>query len=348
MQYKDYIVEDFLFDEFFVRWVKNPGPETEHFWELWIEKNQDKIQTINKAREIINSIKYKNRYKPSEDEYNEALEHILKPHTSWFQLDSYKKNNRLASIVRYAAVFIILISFSALMVYLNIQDTNAENTPYAELIEKQNPNGQKSTIKLEDGTIVRLNSGSKLSYQKVFESQERRVTLEGEAFFDVKRDESRPFIVETKNLTTTVLGTSFNIKAYRQEGKCSVAVVSGKVKVRMRDDSSISGNKYILLNKNQMATYNLSDNSITKKESISNEVFSWKDNIIHFDHAEFSFITSTLSRWYGVEFIMNSTNSFAGRFSAKYNNETLDLVLEGLKGEYDFEYEIEGEKVYIY
>ena len=106
MQYEDYKVEDFLFDEFFVRWIKNPGPETEHFWESWIEKNQEKIQTINEAREIINSIKYKNRYEPSEEEYNEALEHILKQHTSWTQLDSYKKNDGLTSMVRYAAAFL--------------------------------------------------------------------------------------------------------------------------------------------------------------------------------------------------------------------------------------------------
>lgn len=348
MQYEDYNVEDFLFDEFFVRWVKNPGPETEHFWESWIEKNQEKIQTINEAREIICSIRYKNRYSPTKEEYNESLEHILKQHTSWSQLDSYKKNDRLTPMVRYAAVLLAIISFSALMVYMNIRNPIVETNQTVVIIEKQNPNGQKSTLKLEDGTIIRLNAGSKLSYQKEFASHERRVILEGEAFFEVMRDETRPFIVETKNLTTTVLGTSFNVKAYQKERNCSVAVVSGKVKVTMRDDSNVSGSQYILLNKNQMATYNLSDNSITKKESISNGVFAWKDNIIDFTRADFKYVISTLKRWYGVDFIIESNNSFAGRFNAKYNNETLDMVLEGLKGEYNFEYKIEGKSVYIY
>ena len=348
MQYEDYKVEDFLFDEFFVRWIKNPGPETEHFWESWIEKNQEKIQTINEAREIINSIKYKNRYEPSEEEYNEALEHILKQHTSWTQLDSYKKNDGLTSMVRYAAVFLAIISFSALMVYLNVENTNVETNETAELIEKQNPNGQKTTFVLEDGTIVKLNADSKLTFPKVFAGHERNVTLEGEAFFDVKRDENRPFIVETKDLTTTVLGTSFNIKSYQEEGESSVAVASGKVKVMKSHDTSILGNQFILLNKNQMVTYNLSDNSITKKESISDEVFSWKDNIIHFNQTDFDFIISTLKRWYGVDFIITSKNSFEGRFNAKYYDEPLDLVLEGLKGEYNFNYKIEGKKVYIY
>lgn len=348
MQYEDYNVEDFLFDEFFVRWIKNPGPETEHFWESWIEKNQEKIQTINEAREIICSIKYKNQYSPSEEEYNESLEHILKQHTSWSQLDSYKKNDGLTPMVRYAAVLLTIISFSALMVYLNFKDTNVETNQIVKISEKQNPNGQKTTFELEDGTIVKLNAGSKLTFQNVFASHERKVKLEGEAFFDVKRDENRPFIVETKNLITTVLGTSFNIKSYPQDGVSCVAVASGKVKVMRSQDTNTPGSQYFLLDKNQMITYNLSDNSITKKESISDAVFLWKDNIIHFERSDFKFIINTLKRWYGVEFLIESKNSFEGRFNAKYDDEPLDLVLEGLKGEYNFNYNIEGKKVYIY
>ena len=78
MQYEEYKVEDFLFDEFFVRWVKKPSPETEHFWKSWIEKNPDKIQMLTEAKKIIQSVKYKNYRSPSKKEYNEVLENILK------------------------------------------------------------------------------------------------------------------------------------------------------------------------------------------------------------------------------------------------------------------------------
>ncbi len=348
MQYEEYNVEDFLFDEFFVRWVKNPGPETDHFWEAWIEENPGKIETINQAREIINSINYNNKYRPSEKDYNEVLEHILKKHTSWTQLNSYRRSDRITLMVRYAAVILVFISFLAVMIFQEYKDRANDTNGEVSLIKKQNPIGQKTTFKLSDGTVVKLNAGSKLTYSKEFTGEERRVKLEGEAFFDVKRDESKPFVVETKYLTTIVLGTSFNIRSYPEDGESSVAVASGKVKVMKSQDINTPGSQYYLLNKNQMVTYNLSENSITKKEEINLDVFAWKDNIILFDGADFNSVINTLKRWYGVEFVIKTKKVFAGRFNAKYEDQPLDLVLEGLKGEYDFDYEIDGKKVYIY
>ncbi len=348
MRYDKYKIEDFLFDEFFVRWIKNPGPETEHFWELWIEKNPDKVQTINKAREIINSINYKNKFQPSEKDYNEVLENILKHPVSWTHSEDLKKNDRLTSIVKYAAVILILICFSAFIVYMNFENTHNDLVQLIEIFEKNNPNGQKTTFELEDGTIVKLNAGSKLRYPKAFTSQERKVELEGEAFFDVKRDENKPFIVETIDLTTTVLGTSFDIKSYPEEGESFVAVASGKVKVSGGNQRGSSTDEHYLLTENQMVIYRAGNNSIVKKELDPDVVFSWKDNIIYFEHNDFDFIINTLTRWYGVDFIIENKKSFAGRFNAKYVDEPLDLILEGLKGEYNFEYKIDGKKVYVY
>lgn len=347
MQYGDYKVEDFLFDEYFVRWVKKPGPETDHFWESWIEKNPAKIKTINEAREIIISIRYKNLYQPSKEEYNEVLENIVKPSNPLSFLRYSKKKGIFYLMIKYAAALLFVLSFSSIIVYLNLKSKKDVRVKSVELIEKTNPNGQKITFNLDDGTKVKLNSGSKLTYQKVFDENERRVNLEGEAFFEVKKDESRPFIVETKDLITTVLGTSFNIQSYKEEKKSMVAVSSGKVKVMKIQKVNTSDNQYFLLNKNQMITYSALDNSIVKNEPVPEQVFSWKENIIHFDQSEFENVISTLQRWYGVEFIINNGSSFAGRFNAKYNNEPLDLILEGIKGEYGFEYEIVEKIVYI-
>ena len=347
MQYGDYKVEDFLIDEFFVRWVKKPGPETDHFWESWIEKNPEKIKTINEAREIIISIKHKNLYQPSKEEYTEVLENIMKSSISWSFLRDNKRRDTFSLMVKYTAVLLFILSFSSVIVYLNLESRKDVLVQSVEQIEKINPDGQKMTFNLDDGTKVKLNSGSKLTYQKVFDENERRVKLEGEAFFEVKRDESRPFIVETEDLVTTVLGTSFNIQSYKGEKKSMVAVSSGKVKVMKIQKVNTSENRYFLLNENQMITYSAVDNSIIKSEPVPEQVFSWKENIIDFDHSEFENIIGTLQRWYGVEFIINNGNSFDGRFKGKYDNEPLELVLEGIKGEYGFEYKIEGKIVYI-
>src|SRR5690606_29105984 len=90
--------------------------------------------------------------------------------------------------------------------------------------------GQKSTITLSDGTTIKLNSGSRLRYPEAFDEGLREVHLEGEAFFDVARNEHSPFVVRTKSVTTRVLGTSFNIEAFPDE-QISVTVATGKVEV---------------------------------------------------------------------------------------------------------------------
>ncbi|MCG8308047.1 MAG: FecR domain-containing protein [Cytophagales bacterium] len=347
MQYEEYSVEDFLFDEFFVRWVKKPGPETEHFWTAWIKEHPEKVHTIRNAKEIIESIKYKSQYFPSDQEYNDVLENVLKPPASWSQIGYNKKNDRLTSVVKYAAALLVVVGLVALSLFLNSGNAVMEEYRPIAMVEKINPNGQKTTVVLADGTTVRLNAGSKLVYRKEFFGRERKVWLEGEAFFDVKRDASRPFIVQTKDLTTTVLGTSFNIKSYADENESLVAVASGKVKVIKGEGGRNHVGPYFLLRENQMISYNAVDNSLTKTESVPENVFAWKSNIIQFDHADFEQIIKKLQRWYGVEFFVTSKNTFAGRFNAKYKDEPLDLVLEGLKGEYGFEYRIEGKNVYI-
>ena len=99
------------------------------------------------------------------------------------------------------------------------------------LTQKVTQSGQKSTLVLADGTQIRLNAESSLSYPEKFEGNTREVVLEGEAFFDVARDESRPFIIKSGDLVTTVLGTTFNVKAFPNE-QMAVTVVSGKVAVQ--------------------------------------------------------------------------------------------------------------------
>jgi len=347
MQYKSYKVEDFLFDEFFVKWVKNPGPETEHFWHSWIEHNPEQIKVINQARDIVLSIEPKHNYDPSRKTYEDVLENILKQPSHLSRIGYYKKNDRLTSMVKYAAVIMVFLTLGALIIFLNLNQ--AGSFEQVKMIKKVNPYGQKSTVELSDGTMVKLNAGSMLIFPEHFGEMERKVTLEGEAFFDVHRDENKPFKVETKELTTIVLGTSFNVKSYVDESKTSVAVRSGKVKVMKSNEVKISGS-VLILEKNQMVSFNATNNDLIRKENIPEYEMAWVDNTILFEHASFEQVKQTLSRWYGVEFEIKNKTDFEGGFNGRYTNESLDNVLKGLKGEgqYNFNYKIQGKKVVIY
>ena len=130
----------------------------------------------------------------------------------------------IISYLKYAAVLIIVFFLS----FLTHRYTTTESeTPAISYVEKVSPPGKKITTLLPDGTTVKLNSGSKIIIPSHFSGKKREVVLFGEAFFDVKRDEEKPFVIKTADLEVEVLGTSFDVKAYSDGTTQQVAVRSG-------------------------------------------------------------------------------------------------------------------------
>lgn len=124
-------------------------------------------------------------------------------------------------------------------------------------------NGQRKQLQLADGTKVWLSPNSKLLYPEKFASDKRMVTLEGEAFFEVAHDSSHPFIIQTGEVRTTVLGTSFNVSAYKQLSAINVTLVTGKVAVALK---TANHTDQTMLTNNQRATINKTDTKITKTD----------------------------------------------------------------------------------
>ncbi len=201
--------------------------------------------------------------------------------------------------------------------------------------------GQKRTITLSDGTVVRLNAGSILEYPEVFDADLRKVSLTGEAFFDVAEELNRPFTIHTASLQTTVLGTSFNLNAY-QPSKTSVALLTGKVRV----EATQGGDKEILLKPGQRAEYN-GDGEILVDHFDERVIISWKDNIIYFNQADHMEVFDYLSRWYGVSFELSNQPSTPWSFSGTYENMSLELVLKSLQFSEDAVFTLDEDKVYV-
>ena len=217
-------------------------------------------------------------------------------------------------------------------------------------VEKHALYGQKITLKLPDGSMVTLNSGSKLIAPDRFEGDAREVSLTGEAFFDVARDTSKPFVIHAGELTVQVLGTSFNVRTYADEDDISVAVLSGKV--------SVSGGKtqdeHFLLPDEMLSYYTKEELFSQKKDFDKDLILGWKDQHLVFQDESIGNILKTLSRWYDVDFDIDA--GFDARkpfdqqkgFTGKFRNSTLNQVLESVAYNYRFEYEINGKVVKIY
>lgn len=215
-------------------------------------------------------------------------------------------------------------------------------------VEKLNSRGERSTFRLPDGTIVKLNSQSKLTFTQGFDIDKREVYLEGEAFFDVVKDRSRPFKVHSGDVVTTALGTSFNVKSFSNgngESKVSVSLVTGKVSVQ-----NFNADVDMILSPGEQAVVG----SFEPIQRIfqPNAVLAWRNGKILFNDTEFVEIVQVLEGWYDVDFEvsgLSAKQSHELKGTGKFNGqkETLKTVLEVLSHSMNFKYSLNKSKVNI-
>lgn len=234
------------------------------------------------------------------------------------------------------AAAVALLAITSVLLYTG-EAFQPTQTVYTEVV-KSNPAGQKSKVYLPDGTIVNLNSESSITYTDEF-AEGRKVYLEGEAFFDVTEDPSRPFTVYSGKLSTTALGTSFNIKSYNTK-QTEVVLVTGKVKVEKADSKEM-----VYLVPGERASIELNQTVILKDQADLKSITYWKEGVLYFDKTEVRDVVETLERWYGVE--IETTGSLpevkcSGTFQ---KNEYLTNVLEILSHSVGFEYTLKGKKL---
>ena len=245
---------------------------------------------------------------------------------------------------RYAAMAVILIGLSVLFYFVIFQSPETKTVKYYTAMA---PVSQKSRLILSDGTRVWLNSGTTLKYKSNYGEETRDVFLDGEAYFEVAKDASKPFLVHAANITVKAIGTSFNVKCYPDEKTIEATLVEGKVQVYQDNRSDISNS--VLLNPNERAVFNKNSSKllVSKIEAPTNKierqknrgeylipktiasVISWKDQELVFENETFSELSKRLERWYNVEIEIRDTsvlegNSYTGKF---VHNESLEQVL---------------------
>ncbi len=340
-QYENYAIEDLATEQSFINYCLQTNTGDVEFWNEWILNHPERTQEIKAAKSIV--LKYSLGL--NENELNEERDSFIARLDS--QIKEAENEGRSIKLPvwtyvgRIAAVLVIVFGVTLSVNYLNNQPVGA--LKIASKTVKQNPTGQKSTIYLGDGTKVILNAASRIEYDDTFGNQYRKVKLIGEAFFEVSRDPSKPFIVETGELHTTVLGTSFNINAYPDQETVKVAVVSGSVAVGKSSDEQST----VRLKPEEMATYHSEKKDITSGKFDMEEVVSWKDGIIFFRNATEKQVLTKLEKWYGVKILVNNKSPRPWDITAEYDNLSLANVLESLSFAADFQYEIDKKKVLL-
>lgn len=195
---------------------------------------------------------------------------------------------------------------------------------------KQIPNivsvnkGQRAGITLPDGTIVHLNSESKLTYTPDFNGKLREVVLEGEAFFEVTPNSEQPFIVDASGLSVKVLGTSFSVQTSDQGNEISVILVEGKVSLNNAHEKEL-----VQLHPNQKADYFVNDEHYTVTEVDSERLTSWRKGIIFYDNASLDEIVRLIEQTYKVSLMYTRPENDDQRFSGAFlKTQKLETVLQ--------------------
>ena len=227
--------------------------------------------------------------------------------------------------------------------------------------------GSKSKVQLPDGTQVWLNADSKISYKNNFLGDIREVTLSGEAFFDVVKDKTRPFIIHTGSIDLKVLGTAFNVRSYPNEKTTETSLIRGSVEILLHNNPD---KKYILKPNEKLVV----NNSITKaagsknqdentgqdqqimtlskilfdKQDSSNIETRWTNDLLDFDGTPFANIVTELERLYKVRFIIKDEKLKQVRFTGVFSNKSLDEVMEALRISGQFQYKFKNDVVIVW
>lgn len=342
MRYKDYDIDDFLLDEFFIQWIKDPNENNSHFWEKWLEQHPEKREVIMKAVTIISSIHYTEKSVVGDKIYIETFENIVKAERDYLNKRDLsckiKKWNFPFHFRQVAATLLILFCIG--MVYTVIFHPIEKLIIKNEIvtIKRANPSGKKSMITLSDGTRIYLNSESEISYTPEFSDSLRVVSLKGEAFFEVQK-ESRPFVVETQETKIHVLGTSFNVNQ-RDNGSLMVALVTGKVRVNDQ-----RGNQVNLEPREMMVMEK--GGHLYKTGFDPLEITAWKDKVLVFSKSTFAEVIGKVETWFGVKVQLSGKIDPDWSYSGIYRDETLENVLRGIFHTSGLSYKIEGKNVNI-
>lgn len=289
--------------------------------EAWLQDSEENrkiardVQYIYMATDTLNTI--------NEVDSAKALAEVKN------RLQKPNKVNYLVWFQRIAAILLLPLLVST--IYFATKEDPIE---YVEV--KTNP-GMVATLNLPDGSKVWLNSGSYLKHPQKFTGDTRSVELNGEAYFSVQKDQTKRFIVNTPfDLKAEVLGTEFNIEAYKKNNQVTTSLVSGSVKLSFLNKEN--NEESFIMKPDDEVTYNIKTKRIKTNASYLPTQTAWKDGLVIFRNTSFEEALKILSKRFNTEFIVKNDLLYENSFTGTFSGQHLTLILEHFRLSSDIQY----------
>ncbi|MEL7585639.1 MAG: FecR domain-containing protein [Prolixibacteraceae bacterium] len=228
----------------------------------------------------------------------------------------------LKSLLPYAAILILALTLAGVLMRDAVRLPAVSKTALLATVVTEN--GQRSKIILPDSSVVWLNSGTTLSYNPDFASENRDIYLTGQAFFDVRRNEKLPLLVHCSDLVVKVLGTRFDVSAYPGDGKINVVLEEGSVQLlpeRLEDRS-------YMLKPGEMGELDLAARTIVTGRVDVETYTAWKSGLLVFKNDPMSEVIEKLERWYNVRINVADAAVYNSIFTATIRNESLGQIIK--------------------
>ncbi len=348
MDYINFNIEDFLTDDSFINYCYDLDDTDKAFWENVILTQPLLKKKISDARELCLLLGIKVSKADKQDQLDKLKAAIATEQLKKQTLPVTNVRGLWLPRMAVAATLLVLViayglykynaPVSGAVMYSRITNTNYH-------LVAQTTFGNRKSVVLPDGTTVTLNGSSSLKIANDYNGNDRHVLLTGEAFFEVTKDKTRPFVVLTNKTATTALGTSFKVSSYATSKTASVMLATGKVRVEatqpqtnVTDQILIPGQQVVLAD---------GDNSFTKSEFNKAELQNWINSKLVFTNATFNEIAAKITNTYGIQVTTDTQEVGQIRFTGQFNNKSLTEVLDAIGFVNNFKYKLKGDTIKI-
>ena len=346
--YSQYVIHDFVLDDSFRQWVFRPTDETMSFWHMFMLRHPDKQAIIEEASSVLLHLRV--RHDDLTDASRERIQQVLEsayddtvlihsepleqPEPGLKQLGSYpfRRWQIAASLTG-----LLLLAGGGWWIARHHGKRQEIHTSYGEL----------RTVTLPDGSLVRLNGNSTLTYPSNWTSQnDREVWLEGEAFFNVTKKQTAAgrlkFVTHTPNLDISVLGTQFNVNTRR--GNTLVVLAEGKVELSKPDDQKA---RVILMKPGDLATAQVGIEQVDVKPAKPQLHTAWTKHQFAFDNTALRDIAQQLNDTWGVTLIFEDNALAERHFTGNLSSQDLETLITTLTTTFDLQADRNDNRIYL-
>lgn len=333
-----YSIEDFLFDESFRVWALDNEQSSASTWDQWLMDHPEAKDVAADARQIIKSLHFK-KHDISDSEIKAELNRLHLSIERSERRHATRHINPMRRWIAAAAVIILLLTFGAI-IFNSQMRTSPDNIEWVEVVI---PNGEVQSLILPDQSIAFVNAGSTIRYKEDFGTKTREIELAGEAWFDVKHDTERPFIVHTSEADVKVLGTAFNVKAYDDDNIHQVSLERGKVMIMgeyLKNQTLVPDQSWLLIRNKNTARVFKTNNIATHS--------AWRKGKIIFNNTSFYEIAKRLERSHNIAFTIDNQELLSCHYTGEFSmDDSVEKILHIISLTAPFEYSISGNNITI-